>query len=344
MVPLPTRSLGRNGPLVPRLGLGLMGISGTYGLPSADTERLAFLDEAYEKGERFWDTANKYGDSEELLGKWFAANPDKRQDIFLATKFGIKPVPGGKGLKGFTIDSTPEYCRECIDTSLERLGLPYVDLYYIHRLDKVTPIEKTMRAMVQLKNAGKIKYLGLSECSAESLRRAHAVHPISCVQVEYSPFCTAIESPTTQLLETARELGVAVVAYSPLGNGVLGGKIRSREDVTRPGDTRGILPWLWEENVQTTVRVVDQIAEIAKTKGVTTAQLALAWLLKQGDDIFPIPGSSKLDRLEENLGSLSVSLSDEEEESVRQLAKGVVGERFQTMSGYAFADTPPLED
>lgn len=287
-------------------------------------------------------TADKYGDSEDLLGKWFAAHPDKRKDIFLATKFGIRPDASSP--RGLTIDSSPEYCHMAVEASLKRLGLPYVDLYYVHRLDKVTPVEKTMQAMVELKNAGKIKYIGLSGCSAESLRRAHKVHPLTCVQVEYSLLCMEIESPQRRLLETARELGVAIVCYSPLGNGLLTGKIRSREDVSKPGDLRGVLPWLGEENIKKNVAVVDQITEIAKVKGLTTPQLALAWLLTQGDDVFPIPGSSKIERLEENLESLFVSLSEDEEGSLRMLAQGVAGGRFQTATSYAFGDTPALEE
>lgn len=281
--------------------------------------------------------ADEYGDSEDLIGKWFAANPEKRKNIFLATKFAIRGSPSQGVLR---IDSSPEYCREAIEKSLKRLGLPFVDLYYVHRLDKVTPIEKTMEAMVELKKAGKIKHIGLSECSAASLRRAHAVHPISCVQVEYSAFCTDIER--NQLLQVARELGVAIVAYSPLGNGILSGTIRKREDVIKPGDLRGVLPWLSEENIEKNLAVIDKISDIAKTKGIATAQLALAWVLAQGDDIFAIPGTKQVHRLEENLGSLSVSLSEEEERSIRKLAQDVVGGRFQNMTGYAFADTPEL--
>ncbi|KAJ6120684.1 Aldo/keto reductase [Penicillium sp. IBT 18751x] len=339
---LPTRPLGRTGPLVPRLGLGLMGASGTYGAASSDADRFALLDEAYKKGERFWDTADKYGDSEDLLGRWFTVNPEKRKDIILASKFGIRPAPGAPW--GFTIDSTPEYCRLALDASLKRLGLPFIDLYYVHRLDKKTPIELTMRMMVELKNAGKIKYIGLSECSAESLQRAHAIHPITAVQLEYSLFCTEIESPQRRLLEVARELGVAIVAYSPLGNGFLTGKLRSREDVSKPGDARGFLPWLSEENIERNVAVVDNIAEMARAKGITMPQLALAWLLAQGDDIFPIPGSSRVQRLEENLDSMFVSLSDEEEKTLREYADDVVGDRFQSKTGCAFGDTPPLEE
>ncbi|CAI7632568.1 unnamed protein product [Penicillium bialowiezense] len=337
---LPGRPLGRHGPLhVPRLGLGLMGASGVYGRPSGDEERLKFLDQAYERGERFWDTADKYGDSEDLLGRWFSANPEKRKNIVLATKFGIRTTPG---VAGFSVDSTPEYCGRAIEGSLQRLGLPFVDIYYVHRLDKVTPIEKTMEAMVGLKAAGKIKHIGLSECSAASLRRAHAVHPVTCVQVEYSLFCKDIESPQTQLLHVARELGVAIVAYSPLGNGLLGGAIRSREDVTKPGDSRGALPWLSEENIEHNIGVLDRISRVAQSMSISSAQLALAWLLAQGDDIFPIPGTSNIHRLEENLGALSVSLSDGNERKLREASGEIVGGRFQARTGYDFADTPSL--
>lgn len=176
------------------------------------------------------------------------------------------------------MNSSPEYAKQAIEKSLRRLGLPYVDLYYCHRLDKVTPIEKTIEAMVELKKAGKIKHLGLSECSADSLRRAHAVHPITCVQMEYSMFCLDIESPQTKFLETARELGVAVVCYSPLGNGFLGGNIRSKADFTKPGDLRGALPWLSDANLEGNVAVVDKISAMAKEKGITVAQLSLAWV------------------------------------------------------------------
>jgi aryl-alcohol dehydrogenase-like predicted oxidoreductase len=241
------------------------------------------------------------------------------------------------------MDSTPEYCQSALDASLKRLGLPYVDLYYVHRVDKKTPIELTMRTMVELKNAGKIKNIGLSECSAETLRRAHTVHPITAIQVEYSLLCTEIESPQRQLLKAARELGVAIVAYSPLANGFLTGKLRSQADVSKPGDSRGILPWLSEDHIENNVAVVDRIAEMAKTKGITTPQLALAWLLAQGDDIFPIPGSSSVQRLKENLDSMFVSLSEEEEKTLRGFADCVVGDRFQEKTGYAYGDTPALE-
>ena len=273
-----------------------------------------------------------------MLGKWFAANPEKRKDIFLATKFGIRIIDGK-----LQPSSSPEYCRQAIEKSLKRLGLSYVDLYYIHRLDKVTPIEKTIEALVELKNEGKIKHLGISECSAESLRRAHAVHPITAIQVEYSLFCREIESSQTKLLETARELGVAVVCYSPLGNGFLTGRYRTVEDVSGPGDQRHILPWYVPENLANNLAVLDKITEIAKTKGITLAQLALAWLLAQGNDIFPIPGTSNFKRLDENLASASVTITEEEEKALRELAGEIVAERFQSKTGFAYGDTPPLE-
>ena len=260
-----------------------------------------------------------------MLGQWFKANPEKRSEIFLATKFAVQLAPGE--MPPFKVDSSPEYCKRAIQKSLKRLGLEYIDLYYVHRLDKVTPIERTVQAMVELKNAGKIRYLGLSECSAETLRRAHAVHPITCVQVEYSPFCLAIETPQIHLMETARELGVGIVCYSPLGNGILTGAIRSLDDISKPGDSRGMLPWLKDDNIQHNVAVIDDISKIAESKGVTIAQLTLGWLLAQGDDIFPIPGTSKLNRLEENLGALEVSVSPEDDQKMRQLSTKIRGGR-----------------
>lgn len=288
--------------------------------------------------------ADEYGDSEDLLGKYFAANPDKRKDVFLCTKFGMRGHSmNADGSIAVQVDSSPEYCKAAIEKSLGRLGLPYVDLYYCHRLDKTTPIEKTVEAMAELKRAGKVKYLGLSECSAESLRRAHAVHPITAVQVEYGPACLAIESPETKLLDTCRELGVAVVCYSPLGNGLLGGAIRSFDDVSKPGDPRGhALPSMKAENIEKNLAVVDQLAALAKRKDATVGQLCLAWLLAQGKDIFPIPGTTKVSRMEENAGSMKVEISPEEDQEVREIVKQLYAPRFHATTGFAFADTPPL--
>ncbi|KAM0476096.1 hypothetical protein ACHAPX_006513 [Trichoderma viride] len=335
-----TRAFGKNGPQVPRLGLGLMGLSGHYGLPAPDEERFAFLDKAYDMGERFWDTSDMYGDCEDLLGKWFAANPGKRENIFLATKFGIIPQKGS-----IKVDSSPEYCRQAIEKSLQRLGLPFVDLFYIHHLDKVTPIEKTIKVMAELKNAGKIKYLGISECSADTLRRASAIHPITCVQMEYNAFTLEIEEPQRRFLETCRELGTAVVAYSPLGRGLLTGSIQSKEDITKEGDMRSMLPRFSGDSLDKNLAIVAKINEIAKTKSATPSQLALAWLLAQGDDIFGIPGTTRVHRLRENLDAMSIDLSAEEERAIRDVAKDINGPRIP--DGFPgvnlFGDTPPLE-
>ncbi|OAG07602.1 aldo-keto reductase, putative [Paraphaeosphaeria sporulosa] len=337
---LPTAPLGKNGPQVNRLGFGLMGLSIFYGKPKPDPERLALLDAAYEMGERFWDSADMYGDSEDLLGKWFKANPEKREHIFLATKFANRKMDDGT----YQTDSTPEYAKKACNKSLERLGLPSVDLYYVHRLDRKTPIEKTVQALVELKNEGKIKYLGLSECSSESLRRAHAVHPITAVQVEYHPMALEIESEQIDLLRTARELGVAVVAYSPLSRGMFTGAYKSPDDFEE-GDFRKHAPRFSKENFPKNLKIVDQFTALAKKKGIATGQLVLAWLLAQGEDIFPIPGTQRLDRLKENVGSLEVKLSKEEVDELRKVidAAEIGGTRYaEFMMPSTYADTPAL--
>lgn len=281
-----------------------------------------------------------YGDSEELIGKWFKANPEKREKIFLATKFANRISKDGS----FVVDSSPEYVIEASSKSLSRLGVSSIDLYYCHRLDEKTPVEKTVEAMVQLKREGKIKYLGLSECSADSLRRAHKVHPITAVQMEYSPFALEIESPQYNLLKTARELGVALVAYSPLGRGFLSGTIKSPDDFD-DGDFRKFAPRFNAENFGKNLALVDQIRAFAGSKHATSSQLTLAWLLAQGDDIFPIPGTTVVDRLKENLGSLEINLAPEEEQSIRNacMVAEVAGDRYpEGLSMALFADTPAL--
>ena len=232
-----------------------------------------------------------------------------------------------------------------MNKSLSRLGLSQVDLYYCHRLDGVTPIEETMKAMVQLKNEGKCKFLGLSECSADSLRRAHVIHPISAVQIEYSPFTLDIESPQIQLLKTCRELGVATVAYSPIGRGMLGGQVRSPDDFEE-GDFRKSAPRFSKENFPKNLELVDTITGIAKMKGVTASQLTLAWLLRQGDDVIPIPGTTKVERLQENLDALDIQLMDAEDKEIRQACEKaeIVGARYpEAMTKRLFGDTPPLK-
>ncbi|TKA65839.1 hypothetical protein B0A55_09124, partial [Friedmanniomyces simplex] len=280
---LPTAKLGKNGPQVTRMGYGTMGLSAFYGKPKPDEERFKVLDKCYEDGELFWDSADMYMDSEDLLGNWFKANPGKREHIFLATKFANRMENGQR-----SVDSSPEYCRQACEKSLRRLCVPHIDLYYAHRLDGKTPVEKTVEEMKKLKQEGKIKYIGLSECSSDSLRRACKVAHIDAVQMEYSPFSLDIESEQIGLMKACRELGVAIVAYSPIGRGMLGGKIRSPADFEE-GDFRKFAPRFSEENFPKNLKLVDQINEIAKKKDSTPSQLSLAWLLAQGDDIFPIP-------------------------------------------------------
>nr|XP_023907939.1 aldo-keto reductase yakc [NADP(+)]-like [Quercus suber]POF16489.1 aldo-keto reductase yakc [nadp(+)] [Quercus suber] len=338
---LPTARLGRHGPEVTRLGYGTMGLSAFYGTPKPDAERFAVLDKVYAEGDLFWDTADMYQDSEDLLGAWFKRNPGKRDTIFLASKFAncVNKETGERW-----VDSSPEYCRKACETSLSRLGVSHVDLYYAHRLDGKTPVEKTMQELKKLKQEGKIKYIGLSECSSESLRRACSVEHVDAVQIEYSPFSLDIESAQIGLLKTARELGVAIVAYSPIGRGMLGGSIRSPSDFEE-GDFRKNAPRFSEENFPKNLQLVDTITAIAKKRNVTASQLTLAWLLAQGDDIFPIPGTTNLNRVEENLGALHIKLSREEELEIRKACEAaeVAGSRYP--EGFAkalFADTPPL--
>lgn len=315
-----------------------MGLSVFYGAAKPDNERLALLDQAHALGEHFWDSSDLYGDNEDLLGKWFKANADKRNDIFLATKFAVRD-------NGTVIDSSPEHCKIACAQSLKRLGVDQIDLYYCHRVDQKTPIEKTVEAMKELKEEGKIKYLGLSEISSETLRRAHKVHPITAVQVEYSPFALDIESKQIDLLKTCRELGVAVVAYSPLSRGMLTGALKGPEDFEE-GDFRSFAPRFSKENFPKNLKLVDQLSSIAKKKGVTPSQLTLAWLMAQGQDIFPIPGTTKLERLKENLGAFNVTLSVQEEKDIRKAVEeaDVGGSRYpESFMKACYADTPPLK-
>lgn len=320
-----------------------MGLSAFYGAALPDAARHTLLDAAYRLGELHWDSADMYGDSEDLLGAWFKQNPGKREKIFLATKFANRLSEDGKSR---SVDSSPEYCKQACEKSLKRLGLPHIDLYYCHRLDGKTPVEKTVEAMAQLKKEGKIKYLGLSECSSESLRRAHKVHPISAVQIEYSPFSLDIETQQIGLLKTCRELGVAVVAYSPIGRGMLSGTLKSPADFEE-GDFRKFSPRFSEENFPKNLELVKKIQTIAEKKGVTSSQLTLAWLLAQGGDVIPIPGTTKVERLEENLGSLKIELTEEEEGEIRKACENaeVAGGRYpEGFSKSLFADTPALSE
>ncbi|KAI4109019.1 MAG: hypothetical protein L6R37_000737 [Teloschistes peruensis] len=338
MASITTHQLGKHGPQVPCLGFGLMGLSSAYGAVESTEERLKVLDRAYELGETFWDSADVYADSEDLVGEWFKRS-GKRNDIFLATKFALSVTNSGMKTR-----SDPEYVKESCDKSLKRLGVDCIDLYYCHRVDGKTPIEKTVEAMAELKKEGKIKYIGLSEVSSATLRRAHAVHPITAVQIEYSPFAMDIEDPQIALLKTCRELGVATIAYSPLGRGFLTGAIKSPADFEE-GDFRTYSPRFSEQNFPKNLELVTHFQEIAKKKGCTAGQLSLAWLLAQGEDIFPIPGTKKTKYLEENLGALDVKLSNAEVKEIREAIEKVEvhGERYPPgFEDSLFADTPAL--
>ncbi|KAJ3553625.1 hypothetical protein NM688_g3509 [Phlebia brevispora] len=338
--PLPTRKIGKDD--VTAIGYGAMGIAAYYGAVDSDEERLKFLDDLYARGCTNWDTANIYGDSEELLGKWFKKT-GKRNEIFLATKFGMTLDNPNKPVR-----ADPGYAKECIEKSLNRLGVDYVDLYYIHRPDPTVPIELTMGAMKSFVEAGKVRYVGISECSAGTLRRAHAVHPIAALQVEYSVFTLDIEHKNVDLLRTARELGVTIVAYAPLGRGLLTGRYKSPDDLEE-GDLRRVLPRFSKENFPNILKIVDSLNAIGAKYHATAGQVALAWLLAQGLDIIPIPGTRKLKYLDENLGALKVQLTPEDVAEVRKLAEAAdvghtVGPRYHELGNkVSYVDTPPLK-
>ncbi|KAL8808068.1 MAG: hypothetical protein Q9182_000346 [Xanthomendoza sp. 2 TL-2023] len=337
---LPTRQLGKNGPQVTALGFGAMGLSAFYGPPDADEERFKVLDRAYELGERNWDSADVYMDNEDLIGKWFART-GKRSEIFFATKFANVRNPDGTR----EVRSDPTYVHEACRKSLSRLGIDFIDLYYCHRVDGKTPIEHTVRAMAELQKQGLIKHIGLSEVSSDTLRRAEKIVHIDAVQIEYSPFTMDIEDPAIGLLATCRELGTAVIAYSPLGRGMITGAYTSPADFPEDDWRRGA-PRFSEENFPKNLRLVEELKGVAQKKGCTPGQLTLAWLMAQGEDIIPIPGTKKIKYLEENMGALDVRLSREEAAEIRKAVEGaeVHGIRYpEAMAGALFADTPPLE-
>ncbi|KAL1839750.1 hypothetical protein VTK73DRAFT_3931 [Phialemonium thermophilum] len=324
MPSLPTRPLGRNGPLVSAIGYGAMSLGGVYNTttPDSNEHKLAVLDHAYEIGERFWDTADVYFDSEDRIGDWFRKT-GKRDEIFLASKFAI--TFDEKRIQ--TVHNDREYMRAACERSLKRLGVETIDLYYCHRVDGKTPIEKTVEAMAELKREGKIRYLGLSEVSADTIRRAHAVHPITAVQVEYSLFTLDIEK--ARVLQTCRELGIAVVAYSPVGRGLLTGQVRSYDDLG-PNDWRRHVPKYAAENFPKILALVDKINRVAQAHGCTNAQVCLAWLLAQGDDVFPIPGTRTPSHLDENVQAASIKLTDDEVRELRRYAEEteLIGDRY----------------
>ena len=316
---VPSRPLGRSGLTVSALGLGCMGMSDFYGATD-DARSIAAIHHALALGITLLDTSDIYGPftNETLIGKAIA---DRRDQAVIATKFGIMRAPDGRALG---INSRPDYVRQACDASLARLGVDVIDLYYQHRVDPAVPIEETVGAMADLVHAGKVRYLGLSEAAPKTLRRAVAVHPIAALQTEYSLWS---RDPEGDLLDTCRELGIGFVAYSPLGRGFLTGRYRTIDDLDA-ADWRRTNPRFQGENFQKNLDVVTEVQKIATAKGCTPAQLALAWLFAQGDDIVPIPGSTRAERVEENAGATAIALEAGELAALEALAPRVTGERY----------------
>jgi aryl-alcohol dehydrogenase-like predicted oxidoreductase len=316
------RNLGSEGLVVSSLGLGCMGMSEFYGTAD-EGESIATIHRAMELGIDFLDTADMYGPftNERLVGK---AIRGRRDEVVLATKFGNERREDGSQVG---INGKPEYVRRACDASLERLGVDTIDLYYQHRVDPEVPIEETVGAMKELVEAGKVRFLGLSEAAPETIRRAHAVHPISALQSEYSLFT---RDPEDEVLPTIRELGIGFVAYSPLGRGFLTGAWRSIEDLPEDDTRSARFPRFSEENFRRNVELADRIREIAAERDATPGQLALAWLLHRGEDVVPIPGTKRRTYLEENAGAADITLTDEDLRRVEEaMPRGsAAGERY----------------
>jgi aryl-alcohol dehydrogenase-like predicted oxidoreductase len=319
------RRLGTQGLEVSAMGLGCMGMSEFYGSTDED-EGVRTIHRALELGVTFLDTADMYGPftNERLVGR---ALEGRRDAVEIATKFGNVRGEDGSHLG---IRGDADYVREACDASLERLGVDHIDLYYQHRVDKQVPIEETVGAMKELVDAGKVRYLGLSEASAETIRRAHAVHPIAALQTEYSLWS---RDPEASILPTVRELGIGFVAYSPLGRGFLSGRFRSPSDFPED-DFRRHHPRFQGENFERNIQLVERVEEMASSKGVTAGQLALAWVLHRGDDIVPIPGTKRVSYLEENVAAADVPLSEDDLARLEEIAPAgaAAGDRYADMS------------
>lgn len=296
------RKLGRNGPEVSAVGLGCMGMSAFYG-GADEAQSIAVIHRALDLGVTLFDTAEMYGPhtNEVLVGK---ALKDRRDEAFIATKFGINRQPDGSAIT----DGSPANVRRAVEGSLSRLGVDHIDLYYQHRIDPDTPIEETVGAMAELVKEGKVRFIGLSEAAPATLRRAHAEHPITALQTEYSLWS---RDPEDELLGVVRELGIGFVPYSPLGRGFLSGEIKSIDDLA-PDDFRRTNPRFAGDNFQKNLDLVDAVGAIAADKGVTAAQLALAWVLAQGEDLVPIPGTRRMPTLEQNAAAADIVLTPDD--------------------------------
>jgi aryl-alcohol dehydrogenase-like predicted oxidoreductase len=318
------RTLGANGPEVSSIGLGCMGMSAFYGSTDAG-EATATIHRALELGCNFLDTSDMYGPhtNERLVG---AAIAGHREEVFLATKFGIKLELGAAGeAPKRSVDGSPAYVHEACEGSLKRLDVEQIDLYYQHRVDPNTPIEETVGAMAELVKQGKVRHIGLSEASAATIRRAHAVHPITAVQTEYSLWTRHVEE---EILPTLKELGIALVAYSPLGRGFLSGRFTAPEELDE-GDFRRYGPRFTGENLRENLKLAERVKELAAEKGITPGQLALAWVLSRGEQIVPIPGTKRRSYLEENLAAADVGLSAGESERIAEAVPAAAGERYE---------------
>lgn len=337
MSPLPSKQLGHGGPTVPAMGLGLMGMSAYYvdTENTSDEARFEVLDAAYKAGLTLWDSADVYGDSEDLVGKWFART-GKRSEITLMSKFGCIDINNDR-----KFDSSPEYVHSACQKSLERLGVESIDVYFCQRPDGKTPIEKTVKAMIELKESGKIQHLGMSQCSADTLRRAHTVHPIAAVQIEYNPFF--LDSESNGLISAAQELGIAVIPYAPLGRGFGTGAFQSPTDINS-NDVRTVSPRFAAKNWPQNVKLVHDLAAYAEKKNVSLPQLILAWEMAQPGTVIPIPGATSTAQLYDDLGALRIEISAEDDAAVRSLISQApqVGGIYPNIDSKAlFQDTPP---